>query len=197
MSGIPLIAHGIQSMEITNEPDVPETGSSLPIVSSQTLSAPVSAQTRHTFPTEAGSTGPSRRGKSLGAIKITLDTIEAASGAIPIVGSYMGAAAKVGNIIVQMIQTMDSNEETAQDLKDHASRLSQVLDTAQEDSTQQQREKMIECMNDVQQELQSLRGKLEEIDTLSGFNKAFSSNEHAEALKVYKEKIRAALEVMQ
>lgn len=46
---------------------------------------------------------------------------------------------------------MDSNEETANDLKDHASRLSQILDTAQEDSTQQQREKMTACMNDVQQ----------------------------------------------
>lgn len=99
-SGIPLLAHGVQSVKITDDPDVPETDSSLPIVSSQTLSTPVPAQ----HPPRAGSAGPSRRGKSLGAIKTTLDTIEAASGAIPIVGSYMGAAAKVGDIIVQMIQ---------------------------------------------------------------------------------------------
>ncbi|KAG8901701.1 hypothetical protein FRC00_005378, partial [Tulasnella sp. 408] len=193
----PLLTPGAPSANLASEQGVPAPQSTAPPTASQTPSVPVSAQNQQTTVPEDSATTPSNRGKWLSALKTTLDTIEAASGAIPVAGSYVGAAAKVGNIVVQMVQNMDSNNETAKEFGDHASRLSQILKNAQDKSIQQQREQMTACMNDVQRELQSLQGKLEKLDSMSGFNKAFFSKDHAEAIKGYKEKIRTALEVMQ
>ncbi|KAG9022392.1 hypothetical protein FS837_006388 [Tulasnella sp. UAMH 9824] len=194
---IPLLTPGAPSASLAGDQGVPVAHSTAPTATSQTPSAPVSAQNQQTTAPEDSATTPSNRGKWLSAIKTTLDTIEAASGAIPVAGSYVGAAAKVGNIVVQMVQNMDSNNETAKDLGEHAARLSHILNSAQDGSIQQQKEQMTACMSDVQQELQSLRIKLEELDSMGSFNKAFFSKDHAEAIKGHKEKIRTALEVMQ
>lgn len=45
-----------------------------------------------------------RRRERLGVARTTFETIEAISGTIPVVGSYVGAGAKVGLVVVQMIQ---------------------------------------------------------------------------------------------
>ncbi|KIO30957.1 hypothetical protein M407DRAFT_20080 [Tulasnella calospora MUT 4182] len=188
------VAHPAEPAE---KPGASATNSTTPVAPSQTPPAPMHAPNQQQVVPEGNSTGPSKRRKPLSAIKTALDIIEAASKPIPVAGPYLEAAAKVGNIVVQMVQGMDSNEETAKDLKDHASRLSEVLDTARGESVRKQKEIMTACMNDVQKELQSLQAKLEEMNGLSRANKAFFFRDHDETMKGYKEKIRIALEVMQ
>ncbi|KIO29107.1 hypothetical protein M407DRAFT_21680 [Tulasnella calospora MUT 4182] len=197
MQAIPQPTPVAHPAESADNPGVSATNSTSSIASSQIPPAPMPAKNQQPAVPEGNATGPSKRKKPLSAIKTTLDIVEAASGTFPIVGSYVGAAAKVGNIIVQMVQKMDSNEETAKDLEDHASRLSEILDTARDESVQKQKERMTACMNDVQKELQSLQVKLEEMNGLGRANKVFFSRDHDETMKGYKEKIRSALEAMQ
>lgn len=45
-----------------------------------------------------------RRRERMGVARTTFETIEGISGAIPVVGSYVGAGAKVGLAVVKMIQ---------------------------------------------------------------------------------------------
>ncbi|KAG8933856.1 hypothetical protein FRC01_006702 [Tulasnella sp. 417] len=193
----PLLIPGASSTELASQPAVPESNSSLPIAASKTPPAPVPAPNQQTTAPEVTRTGPPKRGKLLTAIKTTLNAFEAASGIIPVVGSYVGAAAKVGSMVVQMIQTMDSNDETAKELEDRATRLSEILNKTWDGSVQQQRGQMTECMNNMKRELQSLRDKLEELNSSSRLSKAFFSGNNAEAMKEQKEKIRTALEEME
>ncbi|KAG8925324.1 hypothetical protein FRC01_010359, partial [Tulasnella sp. 417] len=190
--GMALSAASAPSTDFTNEQGVIATNSGPPVVASQTPSAPAAAQSQPVVPKSS-----SKREKSLSAIKTTLGTVEAVSGAIPVVGSYVAAAAKVGGTIVQMVQNMDSNEEVAKDLKGHAAHLSEVLNNFRNKSVQQQKELMTAYMNDVQQELQSLQGKLEEMESSSTFSKAFFSGDRGKVLMEYKENSRTAVEVMQ
>ncbi|KAG8916029.1 hypothetical protein FRC01_003428, partial [Tulasnella sp. 417] len=193
----PLPIPGVPSTEVASQPAVPETNPTPPIDASQTPPAPVPAPNQQTTALEDTPTDPPKRGKWLTAIKTTLNAFEAASGIIPVVGSYVGAAAKVGSMVVQMIQTMDSNDETAKDLEGRASRLTTILNTAWDGSVQKQRGQMTECINNMEKELQSLRDKMEEINSSSRLSKAFFSGDNAEVIKEQKEKIRTALEEMQ
>ncbi|KIO18043.1 hypothetical protein M407DRAFT_32286 [Tulasnella calospora MUT 4182] len=65
--------------------------------------------------------------KALGIARKTFKTVEIGSGAIPVVGSFVGAAAKVGLAFVEMLQTMDRNHSLAVDLGDHTSKLTKLL----------------------------------------------------------------------
>lgn len=76
----------------------------------------------------------------------TFQTVEVVSGAIPVVGSYVGGVAKVGLAFVNMIevkishfslslfgltwypQTMDKSEDVVKELASHTSRLSTYLE---------------------------------------------------------------------
>lgn len=44
------------------------------------------------------------RSKGLGLAKTTFKTVDAISGTIPVAGSYIGAAAKVGLVVVEMVE---------------------------------------------------------------------------------------------
>ncbi|KAG8901506.1 hypothetical protein FRC00_006657, partial [Tulasnella sp. 408] len=47
---------------------------------------------------------PERRREKLEVARTTFETIEAVSGTIPVVGSYVGAGAKVGLAVVKMVK---------------------------------------------------------------------------------------------
>lgn len=92
-------------------------------------------------------TGSSRRGELLNGANKTFKFAEGVSGALPVVGTYVGAVAKVGLTAVEMVQVsgsiiqsaspspfhdvkaMDENNETAERLGAHVCRLSKVLET--------------------------------------------------------------------
>lgn len=83
---------------------------------------------------------------SLNNANKALKLAEGISGALPVVGTFVGAIAKVGLTVVEMvqvsfdtpktmfyrphskIQAMDSNDETAKGLRSHVGRLSKVLE---------------------------------------------------------------------
>ncbi|KAG8901596.1 hypothetical protein FRC00_006060, partial [Tulasnella sp. 408] len=79
---------------------------------------------------EKGSVSP----EVLSAAGKIFTAVDNVSGLIPIVGSYVGAAAKLGSAVVEMVQTMDGNEEIAKDLEKRVSKLSDVIGYFKEQS---------------------------------------------------------------
>ncbi|KAG8914235.1 hypothetical protein FRC00_000327 [Tulasnella sp. 408] len=102
--------------------------------------------------------------------KTTFNTVEAVSGAIPLVGTYIGAAAKVGSMIVDMWKGMDSNEEAAKSLESHMSTLAEHLEYFKQ-------------LKLVEEEIQGLKSK-------DAFTRAFISGNNAETLKGFQEDIK-------
>ncbi|KAG8944651.1 hypothetical protein FRC04_001615, partial [Tulasnella sp. 424] len=68
-----------------------------------------------------------RRRERLDALRRSFETVGARWGSIPILGFYVGAGAKVGLVIVRVIQTMDSKPEIANELEARMTRLSELL----------------------------------------------------------------------
>ncbi|KAG8917994.1 hypothetical protein FRC01_002093, partial [Tulasnella sp. 417] len=85
-------------------------------------------------------------------------SVEAVSGLIPIVGGYLGAAAKVGSTCVEMLQGMDSNDEAAQALQERTSRLSDILGQFKHQSFEPERATTTKLINiaEVQKERREL-----------------------------------------
>ncbi|KAG8982673.1 hypothetical protein FRB90_006638, partial [Tulasnella sp. 427] len=136
------------------------------------------------------------KGKRLGSIKTTLDLVEGFSGTLPVVGSYVGAAAKVGKLIVQTIQNVETNESACADLEAHASRLSQALKMTRGRPTNERKAEIETALRNVQSALQDLRETTERVNSKNAFKAALFADVHREALKDQKEKVRTALEVM-
>ncbi|KAG8982827.1 hypothetical protein FRB90_006520, partial [Tulasnella sp. 427] len=139
-------------------------------------------------------------GKWLGPIKTTLEAVEGVSGALPVVGSYIGAAAKVGKIVVQTIQNVETNESARSELQAHASQLSQALNTVPGQKTEERKAEIEAALRNVQRingrALQDVRETTKRVDSENAVKKALFADDHREALKDQKEKVRTALEVM-
>lgn len=140
------------------------TPSAPTIVSSQD-EMPVSTQVQPPIAPSVPDSGDSRRSDLLHMAKKTFDTVETISGTIPVVGSYVGAAAKVGSAVVQMIQTMDSNEESARDLGTHTARLSELLSHFKKRSIEHRKEEFTLCVNDLQSELLLVKTQVEKLNS--------------------------------
>ncbi|KAG8957865.1 hypothetical protein FRC00_003410, partial [Tulasnella sp. 408] len=81
----------------------------------------------------------SKRREWLGGMKATFNAVEGVAGMIPVVGTYVGGAAKVGATIVEIIQQMDGNEEAAEGLTSHARELSNTLKRFEDTSIERRR----------------------------------------------------------
>ncbi|KAG8990804.1 hypothetical protein FRB90_001607, partial [Tulasnella sp. 427] len=173
------------------------TEGSAGVVSNQRALTASSAQPVPAAPSIERPQDGADRGKWLGAMKVTFDTVESVSGTLPIVGSFFSAAAKVGKIIVQTIQNMDSNESACVELEAHASRLSTSLDTFHKQPVAERKKKMAKALDEVQRALQDVRKTAEDVSSANVFKKALFADGHAESLKGQKEKLQTALEVMQ
>ncbi|KAG8992122.1 hypothetical protein FRB90_001082, partial [Tulasnella sp. 427] len=173
------------------------TQGSIGVVSNHRAPSASPAQPQPAAPSIERPTDGADRGKLLGAMKGTFDMVEGVSGTLPIVGSFFSAAAKVGKIIVQTIQNMDSNESACVELEAHASRLSTTLDTFHKQPAAERKEKMSSALDEVQRALQDLRTTAADVSSANTFKKALFADGNAESLKGQKEKLQTALEVMQ
>ncbi|KAG8927230.1 hypothetical protein FRC01_007779 [Tulasnella sp. 417] len=140
---------------------------------------------------------PSKRREWLGGMKTTFTAVEGVSGMIPVIGTYVGAAAKVGATIVEIIQQMGDNEEAAEDLTSHTGKLSDMLKRFEHGSVDQIRGDLTTVISNLQRELQNVQKKVTELGSTSVLRKAFSVGDRAEALKGYQETIRKVLEQIQ
>ncbi|KAG8902571.1 hypothetical protein FRC00_001364 [Tulasnella sp. 408] len=141
--------------------------------------------------------GSSTRGEWLDSANKAFKIAEGASGALPVVGSYVGAVAKVGLTVVEMVQTMEGNDETAERLGNHVWRLSNVLERVSKHSQGSEKTQTIEGMNELQQELHSVQQQIKELQAQRGMKKVWSSSDNAGSLKNLQEQVRAALEEIQ
>ncbi|KAG9025638.1 hypothetical protein FS837_004862, partial [Tulasnella sp. UAMH 9824] len=170
-------------------------------------------------PTQAQSNNPMARktkgpisDSALTAARKTFKSVELASGAIPVVGSYVGAAAKVGLAFVEMLQTMDRNNSLAIDLADHTSNLTKLLKNIRQRSKGDEQDIIgqirdlhqyvddyhwVTCTDTFPRELGHVGDRVEEWSSLGRFSKAFSARDHAETLKAYQGTIQKAREEIQ
>ncbi|KIO15378.1 hypothetical protein M407DRAFT_35059, partial [Tulasnella calospora MUT 4182] len=112
--------------------------------------------------------------EALSIARKTFKSVEIGSGAIPVVGSYVGAAAKVGLAFVEMLQTMDRNDTLAIDLGDRTSKLTSLLENFKPKSIENE-ENIAGHINALHRELVQVKEKVEEWSTLGRFRKAFSA----------------------
>ncbi|KAG8895301.1 hypothetical protein FRC01_012455, partial [Tulasnella sp. 417] len=133
---------------------------------------------------------------ALTTVRKTLQSVEIASGAIPVVGSYVGAAAKVGLAFVEMLQTMDRNHSLAMELGATTSKLTKLLESIKEKSSADEHD-IAGQIKYLHGELGRVKEKVEEWSSLGQFKKAFSSHDHAERLKEYQGTLQTAREEMQ
>ncbi|KAG9031543.1 hypothetical protein FS837_002952 [Tulasnella sp. UAMH 9824] len=150
--------------------------------------------------TQASSTGPSKEkgssrcGKLLSNAKQAFKFAEALSGALPVVGSYVGAVAKVGSTVVDMIQAMDDNDETAEKLGSHVYRLSNILEKFSNQPRQSESSQTAKEMEDLQQALRDVKHEIAEQQSQLGVSKFWNSSDQSGSLKKLQEKVRVALE---
>ncbi|KAG8967206.1 hypothetical protein FRB90_010901, partial [Tulasnella sp. 427] len=173
--------------ELTKPPEIvqPESSATASPAQKPSTNTPVKPEKNKSF-----------RRDGLTIARKTFKSVDAASGMIPVVGSYVGGAAKVGLSIVELIQNIDDNEETAEDLANHTARLSSLLDHFKTKSFEHQKDKTSSHIIP-HRELESVRDKVAEFTSQSKFRKAFSATDTAESLAGLQDTIKTALEEMQ
>ncbi|KAG9036644.1 hypothetical protein FS837_001617 [Tulasnella sp. UAMH 9824] len=147
--------------------------------------------------------GPSQRegrplrGDLLNGANKVFQFAEGISGALPVVGTYIGAVAKVGLTVVQMLQAMDDNDETAGRLGTHVDRLSNVLEKFSKEPRQPERSKTVKEIDDLQRELRDLQDQIQKFQSQRGMSRFWHSGDQSGSLRSLQEKIRTALEEIQ
>ncbi|KAG8902572.1 hypothetical protein FRC00_001365 [Tulasnella sp. 408] len=210
----PLDTHATQTASTSNpqvnaQNDV--TATSVPSNSPQDQSPP---HLNQVYSSKAGEQkGSSTRGEWLNSANQAFRLAEGVSGALPVVGSYVGAVAKVGITAFEMVQVsrsglcrlclrsltsdvkaMEGNDETAERLGNHVWRLSNLLERVSKHSQGSEKTQIIDGVNELQQELQSVQQQIKELQARGSLKKVWSSGDNAGTLKNLQEQVRAALE---
>ncbi|KAG9012154.1 hypothetical protein FRB90_006872, partial [Tulasnella sp. 427] len=111
-----------------------------------TSTAPVQAQ--HQPPVDQNES--SNRAIALSTAKIVFNAVETGSEMIPIVGQYLGGAAKVGSTIIEMIEGMDGNQDLAKRLEARVASISGYLHHFQKPPREDQKEESSKNILDLQ-----------------------------------------------
>ncbi|KIO16523.1 hypothetical protein M407DRAFT_33838 [Tulasnella calospora MUT 4182] len=138
-----------------------------------------------------------RRKELLDATNKTFKGVEMVSGNLPIIGSYIGAAAGVGVACVEIAQLMDSNEEEAKMLQARITRLSEILRPFESRSANNDQLRSIKVIEYLQRELQGIHEEIKVLNSSSTFAKTRPSSHHADSLKGFQENVRVTLEELQ
>ncbi|KAG8901595.1 hypothetical protein FRC00_006059 [Tulasnella sp. 408] len=129
-----------------------------------------------------------------GKIFTAVDTV---SGLIPIVGRYVGAAAKVGSAVVEMVQRMDGNEQMAKDFEKRASKLSDLLGYFKEQSVRTGGESVKTRIDGLKSEITDLQKQVDEWKSTGKLKKAFSATDDSDALNASVKAVENCLAEMQ
>ncbi|KAG9034098.1 hypothetical protein FS837_002289 [Tulasnella sp. UAMH 9824] len=175
----PLTGNGIPATTVEEEIDHETDPVPRIVTSESTVATPPPSQDKGSaVPGDQVNDSPKRR-EWLGGMKTVFNAVKGISGIIPVIGTYVGAAAKVGGTVVDIIQQMEGNEEAAIDLTSHTRQLSDMLQRFENG------------------ELQDIQLRVTDLNSSSALKKAFSSADRAETLKGYQDTIRTALEQIQ
>ncbi|KAG8973471.1 hypothetical protein FRC05_008745 [Tulasnella sp. 425] len=114
--------------------EAPKNSAASNIPADQPLSVPTGIQPASVAAEKQKESSP--RANLLKIAKTTFKAAEGISGTLPVVGGYLGVVAKVGSTVVDMVQTMDDNDETGEKLVARVSKLSEVLERASNSARQ-------------------------------------------------------------
>ncbi|KAG8891894.1 hypothetical protein FRC01_014458, partial [Tulasnella sp. 417] len=89
----------------------------------------------------------------LAIAKTTFDVVETVSGTIPLIGTYIGTAAKLGSSMVEMWQCMDSNKEAAKSLEARMAALAEHLEYFKSQPQENQNEQTNKRIKNLQLQL--------------------------------------------
>ncbi|KAG8924638.1 hypothetical protein FRC01_011241, partial [Tulasnella sp. 417] len=140
--------------------------------------------------------GP-RRNEGLDWANKAFKGVELISGSLPIIGSYIGAAAKVGLACVELAQLVEKNEGEVKLLESRTARLSEILGQFEGRSTNNDQIGTTKLIQELQNELQTIQREMKGLNSSSTFQKMWSSSDRADRLGEFQEKIRVALEELQ
>ncbi|KAG8993812.1 hypothetical protein FRB90_000600, partial [Tulasnella sp. 427] len=155
----------------------------------------VPVQTQQQRP--AGREKASNRESILSSAQIVFNAVETASGMIPIVGQYLGGAAKVGSTLIGMIEGMDGNQDLAKRLEARVESISGYLHHFQRPPPEDQKEESSKKVLDLQVQLRLVEEEIKSINNQSAIKRAFRSADHADTLKQYLDTIRTTCEELQ
>ncbi|KAG8917121.1 hypothetical protein FRC01_002657, partial [Tulasnella sp. 417] len=159
------------------------------VTSQSTMAAPPPDQDAPVIPDDQFNDPPKRR-EWLGGVKTAFTVVEGIVGTIPVVGTYVAAAAKTGAAIVDIIQKIDGNEEAAKSLASNALQLSEILKPFKDRSVEKHEGEFTKLMSNLQLELHRVQDRIAELKSTSVLEKAFLSGDHADTLKQYDKAIR-------
>ncbi|KAG9025625.1 hypothetical protein FS837_004863, partial [Tulasnella sp. UAMH 9824] len=148
-----------------------------------------------------------------GKIFKAVDTV---SGFIPVVGSYVGAAAKVGSAVVEMVQKMDENEQITKELETRVSKLSDLIGYFKEQSARTGGENVKAQIDELERfavfirfvaeviganflssEIADIQKQVGEWKSTGKLEKAWSATNHSDAFKAYEKTVDNSLAEMQ
>ncbi|KAG8910552.1 hypothetical protein FRC00_008007, partial [Tulasnella sp. 408] len=179
--------------------------------------------TAHPPPPEMSASSPSfekkKRSVSAGVLNAAgkiFTAVDTVSGLIPIVGSYVGAAAKVGSAVVEMVQKMDENEEIAKNLEKRASKLSDLIECFKEQSARTGGKTFKAQINELERfavlicfradmlaanispsEISDIQKQVDEWKSTGKLKKAFSATDDSDALAASVKAVETSLAEMQ
>ncbi|KAG8959835.1 hypothetical protein FRC05_007311, partial [Tulasnella sp. 425] len=162
--------------------------------SGQAVSAPADDQ-QASVATEKKKKSP-LRGQLLNAAKIATKVAEGASG-LPVVGAYIGVAAKVASTMVEMAQTMDDNDERAERLGTHVCNLSEVLERVSKNSRQPEQSQTKNDIEALQRGLEAVKLEVKTLESQGPLKRFWNSGDQSGNLKNLQEQVRTALEEIQ
>ncbi|KAG8995954.1 POC1 centriolar protein A [Tulasnella sp. 427] len=139
----------------------------------------------------------SDREKRLSTAKTTFKVVEALSGALPVVGTYVGAAAKVGSTIVEMIAGMDGNQELASRLEARVTSISEHLEHFKTRSRAHQKGETSKRVQDLQCQLKLVMKEMESIQSQGAVSRAFLSMDQGVKIKQHIDTVRTTWEELQ
>ncbi|KAG9012151.1 hypothetical protein FRB90_006869 [Tulasnella sp. 427] len=137
------------------------------------------------------------REKKLSTAKTTFKVVEALSGAMPVVGTYVGAAAKVGSTIVEMIAGMDGNQELANRLEARVTSISEHLKHFKTRSREDQKAETCKRVQDLQCQLKLVMEEMESIQSQGAVSRAFLSVDQGVKIKQHMDMVRTTWEELQ
>ncbi|KAG8899904.1 hypothetical protein FRC00_000712, partial [Tulasnella sp. 408] len=137
------------------------------------------------------------RRESLNDAKKALKLTEGVSGALPVVGTFVGAVAKVGLTVSEMLQAIDEKDEIAERLGTHVCRLSKALEGFGNQPRQLETSQTGKEIEDLQGILRDLQHEIAEQQSQLGIKKFWNSIDQVRDLKNLEDKVRRALEEIQ
>ncbi|KAG9040776.1 hypothetical protein FS837_000192 [Tulasnella sp. UAMH 9824] len=169
-------------MKSSNPQSKTQDGSFEETRSAQDLTADrISAEDPASSSSRQDGKNPVRTG-NLAMAKKTFQSIDAISGALPIVGTYAGVVAKVGLAVIHVVETMEGNKYITEDLEAGISKLSRIAEEFDGRSDKQPEDEVTAQIQELKKEIERLQNQVQKRESSGRLAKTTPAADQREAL---------------